>query len=332
VTPESPTSQAAAALFNGNADQSPHSDLKVAHLRNMVEKVGPVFGDRVGPPPLARSGTGFAHDGAVPDLGTFFSFSVFTMTAQQVRDVSAFMTHFPTGTRPAVGRHVTVPAGTPPTGTPAEEDLLRWLLGDAAAIPPRPALGDGSSSTRHCELVASTRLGGLPRRLRYSGGAWISDLAGEPPRTTSVLRQTSEGTISFLCAPLGSGPRLGGDRDEDLVLDLDDCASADPGAWSAPGAVTNLAVSKAPLVTLAWDEQATATGPGLVYDVLGGDLSSLRASGLSAATGCLAADLGAPSWSDTDADPAPGDGRFYVPRARNACGTGDLDALDCPVP
>ena len=339
VAPASPTSPLAAALFNGNADQSPHSDLKVAHLRNMYEKIGPVFGDRVAPPPLARSGTGFAHDGAVPDLGTFFSFSVFSMTAQQVRDVSAFMAHFPTGTRPAVGRHLTLPAGAPPTGAPQQEDLLRRLLGDAAALPPLPPLGDLANANRHCELVASARLAGQARRLRYEGGAWISDLAGDAPRTTAALRQGATGSISFLCAPIDAGRRLGGDRDEDAALDLDDCASADAGAWSAPGAVTGLALAKSPETTLTWDGQASATGPGLVHDVLGGDLSDLHSGGLVAATGCLATDVVAPTWSDAGPAPPPGEGRFYLPRARNACALGsagpgreELAALDCTVP
>ena len=339
VAPANPTSPGAAALFNGDADQSPHSDLKVSHLRNLYEKIGPVFGDRMGPAPLARSGTGLAHDGAVPDLGTFLSFSVFTMTAQQVRDVSAFVAHFPTGTRPAVGRHVTVPAGTPPTGTPQEEDLLRWLVGDPTSIPPRPPLGDANDPGHHCELVASARLGGLVRRLRYAGGVWISDLAGDAPRTTAVLRQSAQGTLSFLCAPSESGMRLGGDRDEDGVLDGNDCAAADPGASSPPGEVTNLRLAKAPETVLAWDEQASTTGPGLVYDVLGGTLSTLQASGLVVATGCLAGDLAAPTFPDVDADPPVGEGRFYLPRARNACAVGTagpgrevLASVVCPVP
>ncbi len=339
VTPTSPTSAGAAALFNGNADQSPHSDLKVPHLRNMYEKIGPVFGDRVQPPPLARSGTGFVHDGSVPDLGTFLSFSVFTLTAQQVRDLAAFMAHFPTGTRPAVGRQLTVPAGTPPTGTAQEEDVLRWLVGDPSAIPPRPPLGDANAPAHHCELVAATRLGGIARRLRYAGGVWISNLAGEPTRTTTALRQAAQAPITFLCAPIASGARLGGDRDEDGVLDGNDCAAADPGAFGAPAEVAGLRVSKTPATVLSWSEQATATGPGVVYDVVGGSLSTLQASGLVAATSCIAGDLGTPSYTDTAPNPPGGNGRFYLVRARNACssgtfgpGRGALSGLDCTVP
>ena len=104
VDPVEPTSSNAAGLFNGLADQSNHSDMKVPHLRNIYEKIGPVFGDHVGAPPEVRSGIGLGHDGSVPDIGTFLSINVFTMTPQQVRDVSAFVMHFPTSTKPGVGQ------------------------------------------------------------------------------------------------------------------------------------------------------------------------------------------------------------------------------------
>ena len=102
----------AAALFNGNADKSPHSDMKIPHMRNMYEKAGPVFGDHIGPPPLVRSGFGFSHDGSVPSLPTFFSLDVFSLTEKGVRDISAFSVHFPTGTKPGM-REGLAPSVTP---------------------------------------------------------------------------------------------------------------------------------------------------------------------------------------------------------------------------
>ncbi len=328
VTPTSPTSPAAAGMFHGVADQNNHNDMGVPHLRNLYEKIGPQFGDHVGAPPLARSGLGFIHDGSIPDLGTFLSNRVFTMTAQQVRDVSAFMTHFPTGTRPAVGRQLTLPPGAPPTGAPADETLLGVLLG----------LGDLSNPGRHCELVARTRLGGVARRFRWSSGSWVSDVGSDPPRTTLGLRTAATAPLTFLCVPLDSGLRLGGDRDEDAVLDGDDCNAADPGAWSAPAEVGGLLLSKSPGTQLTWGDGSAAAGPGLRYEVLGGSLSTLRTSGLAAATGCVASDLATPGWPDPAPDPAPSAGRFWIVRARNSCalgsagpGRGVLDALVCPT-
>jgi hypothetical protein len=56
-----------------------------------------------------------------------------------------------------------------------------------------------------------------------SGGAWVTDVTGETPLTTLQLRQGAEGPVSFLCATVGSGARLGGDLDEDGVLASDNC-------------------------------------------------------------------------------------------------------------
>lgn len=329
VTPTEPTSLAAAALFNGTLDQSPHSDLKVAHLRNMYEKQGPTFGAHAGPYPDSRSGFGFTHDGSIPDLGSFFSFNVFTMSAEQVADVAAFSLHFPTGTRPAVGHDVTLAAGTPPTGTPAQESALAILT----------ALGDLSDAGRHCELVATTWQGSRMRRFHWAATAWVTDVSGEAPWTTTELRERSEAPISFLCAPLDSGQRLGGDRDEDTVLDGDDCAAADPETWTTPPEGSGLSMLQGASTHLWWDETASVGGPSMRYDVLGGDLGDLRSMELASATDCLAGGLVESSYEDGRVGPSPGRGFYYLTRGRNACGVGSsgagrqaLDGLVCSAP
>lgn len=226
VTPQEPTtSPDAAALFNGNADKTPHSDLKVAHLRNLYEKFGPAFGPPApSPAPDRRTGFGFVHDGTIADLGTFLSLNVFNLSAQQVRDITAFLHMFPTGTKPAVGRNVTVPAGAPPTGSSSEESLIGTLI----------SLGDGANPARHCDLVAFELRDGRPRRYALSGGSWTSDTVGEPALSTAQLRQGAQGPVSFLCATVGSGSRLGGDLDEDGVPSNDNCpGTANPSQSDA---------------------------------------------------------------------------------------------------
>jgi len=336
VAPQEPTSSSAAALFNGDADQSPHSDMKVAHLRNMYEKIGPTFGDHVAPPPLARSGFGFTHDGSVPDLGTFFSHSVFTVTAQEARDVSLFSMHFPTGTQPAVGLQITLPPGPPPArGLSDAEAVLAGLIG---AWPGDPGLGDLANAARHCELVVATLVAGELRRYYLSAGLWVPDAAAEPPLTTTELREGASSPLSFLCVPEDSGLRLGSDRDEDGTLNSDDCAEADPRTWSPPGEVSGLRVDSAGNVaTLGWDDQAPSTGPSLRYEVLSGELSTLSGSGLAVATACLAANLELPQYDDVRADPMTGDGHYYLIRGTNRCALGSagpgresLDGLNCP--
>jgi len=325
VTPAEPTTPVTAALFNGNADLSPHSDLKIPHLRNMVDKPGLFFGTQANAYDV-KAGIGFTHDGAVPNMLTFLSISVFNLTATDALDLTGLMFNFPTELKPAVGRHLTCPQGAPPQ-TGCDEALLATLT----------TLGDLTNANRHCELTANALSGGRIKSYRLSGGTWLSDVAADPPITTAALRTAAEGPISFLCATVGSGVRLGGDRDEDGVLNGGDCAQGDAGSWAPTGEVAAFSVAgKAPTV-LSWTSQAAATGPGVVYDVVGGSLLALRSGGLAAATSCVASNLTAAGYSDTRPLPAPGDGYYYLTRAENGCGTGTfgtgraaLNTLTCP--
>jgi DNA-binding beta-propeller fold protein YncE/mono/diheme cytochrome c family protein len=330
-------SAARTALFNGNADGSPHSDLEVPHTRNMYEKFGPRFGSHTNPgdPPAdQKTGFGYTHDGSIPDLGTFLSAGVFTVTPQQVRDLTMFMVHFPTEIKPSVGRELTVPAGGA-AGTPAQEQLLATLI----------SLGNLADAGRHCELVASARSGGRLRTWSLNGGIgtgglWTTDVAGESQVSTAALRQGASDPVTFLCATLGSGLRLGGDRDLDTHLNGDDCADGDAATFAPVTEVTGLSAGGAAPTSLAWDDQSSRTGVGAVlYDVVGGSISDLRTSGLTSATSCLAGDVQPPAYDDTRAAPPVGEGYFYLTRARNSCGSGgfgpgqsSLDALTCSPP
>jgi hypothetical protein len=251
---------------------------------------------------------------------------VFTLTAADVRDVSAFSLAFPTGIRPAVGRHLTCPQGSPPQAG-CDEALLTSLV----------SLGDIASAGRHCELTATARNGGRMRSYRFSGGVWRTDVFGEPSLSTATLRQTAEGPISFLCATIGSGARLGGDRDEDAVLNGNDCAVADAGSWSPPLEVSGALLSGKSPTQLVWSDPSLTIGPGVRFDVVSGSLSSLRSGGLVAATSCLAANVAGNLYADARPSPPAGDGFYYLIRSENACGSGTfgpgragLDPLTCP--
>jgi DNA-binding beta-propeller fold protein YncE len=332
VEPEEETTADAAALFLGTSDDSPHSDLKVAHLRNIYDKLGPVWAAPGNPGmPETKSGFGYSHDGSFPDVFRFLARLVFPWQSfppnptQKLRDVAAFLFHFPTGTKPATGVQVTLPQGSPPTGSAADEALLATLTG----------LGDLGNVDRHCELVASTISGGRPRAYHLSGGSWVTDDSAEPPVSAQTLRTSAQAPITFTCATLGAGPRLGGDRDEDSVLNADDCAPADAETLAAPQIVSGLRLAKPAAVELSWDDQAPAVGSSVRYEVLGGTLSALHATGIGAG-GCLAWGLPAAAHTDTGPVPPPGDGTFYLIRAVNPCGKGGLgpgrevlEALDC---
>jgi hypothetical protein len=333
VTPTEPSSPAVTALFNGAGDQVPHSDMEIPHLRNLYVKFGPKFGTTAAPLD-AKTGFGYVHDGSIPDLGTFLSINVFNLSAQNVRDIVTYLFLFPSGTMPAVGKNVTVPAGAPPTGTAGDEALLATLVG----------VGNLASATRHCELTASVVSTVSPTLHTWylngtSGpeGLWTSDVTGSPQVTTTALRSAAAGPVQFVCAPIGDGVRLGADLDADAHPNGSDCNPADAGAWASPVEVGGFTIIGVSPTHLAWSEQASAAGPGIVYDTVSGALSTLSASGLAAATSCLAPGLPATSYDDVRGDPPAGDGFFYLVRARNSCGSGTfgpgrevLSSLVCP--
>jgi DNA-binding beta-propeller fold protein YncE len=318
--PTEPTSADAVALHNGSEIIEfavPHSDIKIPHLRNLYEKFGPFPADPFMDPPDVTTGFGYTHDGSIPDLVRFLTANGFEFDPanahQQIRDTAISLFFFPTGTKPSVGRQVTLAAGPPPSGSPPEEALLASLS----------SLGDAADPDRHCELVVATHASGRPRQYRLSAGAWLTDVAGEDALTTLELRESAQAPLTFTCGHLGSGPRLGGDRDEDGALNGDDCASANSGAFALPGPVTDLTLDGGAPTALMWGDQAQTAGTAVAYDVLGGTLSALRDSG-TLLTACVEADLTAPSFADARPDPAPGDGYYYLIRAEHVCGAGDV--------
>lgn len=315
VTPAEPTSADAAALFNGPTVLSAHNDLKVGHLRNVYRRFGPTLSDPVGPVAQSKVGFGYTHEGAIPDLYRFLSAGRFNLSsanqAKEVRDVVSFVQHFPGDVKPAVGRQVAVPAGAPPTGTTAEEDLLTTLI----------SVGDLSDANRHCELVATTFGSGRVRNYHLDNGNWVTDVAAEAPVTTTSLRTNAGGPITFTCGPLGSGQRLGGDRDMDGILDGEDCAPSFGSDTNLPTEVLGVRVRDDGVTTISWDDQTIAGSP-VDYDVLSGDISVLRSTGLD--TTCIGGGLGAPSFDDARSDPVADDGYYYLIRATNACGSGGL--------
>jgi DNA-binding beta-propeller fold protein YncE/mono/diheme cytochrome c family protein len=323
-------STAHAGLLNGNADKIIHNDMKIPHLRNLYEKFGPIFGSS-GSPTDSKGGFGFIHDGSMPDLASFLSQTLFILTAQNARDVQMFLLHFPTGTKPAVGKEVSVPPGPPGLPGSPPEALLSTLV----------AKGNLADPNRHCELVAAAVSGGRERSWYLNGGIgsgelWTSDVNGDPQVSTLTLRQAATGPITFTCVPAGSGIRVGADRDEDGVLNGTDCSDGDAAHSASPANVANLLMSKSAPPLLTWDDQASVVGPAVFYEVSGGTLSNLRSVGLLGASGCVSGALTTPSYNDTRPDPPPGEGYYYLVRARTpecsggfGAGTTSIEGLDC---
>jgi hypothetical protein len=111
---------------------------------------------------------------------------------------------------------------------------------------------------------------------------------------------------------------LDADDDGDGVPDGGDCAPLDATASDPAAEVAALDVTGTGPTTLTWPVQ----GSGFVYDVVVGSLADLAADEGVLAAQCEADGLTGGSHVDTSPAPAAGQGRYYLVRARNACGPG----------
>ncbi len=217
---------------------------KVAHLRNIYAKTG-FFGIAcissipVPPPNPPGSvcntpnlgeqvrGFGLLHDGAVGTILDFVSANAFSYqgtTAQQNqkrRALAEFVLGFPSNLRPIVGQQMTLDA-TNGSALDARIDLMiaRSLAGD-------------------CDLVVKGRIGGEPRGWQLvAADSFESDLSSEALLSDDGLRALAllaGQELTYTCAPPGSGPRMGVDRDRDLVPDAEECGDVNADGVPAAG-------------------------------------------------------------------------------------------------
>ncbi len=113
---------------------------------------------------------------------------------------------------------------------------------------------------------------------------------------------------------------LGPDADADGIPDACDCAPADGGAYDLPGEVGGIRFDTGPDI-ISWNSLALEAGPGIVYDLLRGDLADLRDLGTIEDASCLAGGTSANSFEDLDLPLADG-AFYYLVQARNGCGAG----------
>ncbi len=194
-------------------------DFKVPQLRNLFLKTG--YRDTAGV--VNKRGYGFTHDGSYDDLTTFdhgpgFAFGPDSATAAANRlDLAAYLMAFDTGMAPAVGYQITFDGTN--NADPTTLGRLDTLCSQAEAA--------------NCDLVAHGLVDGMPRGFLYQGGGiWKTDIAVEPPMATATLVGLARrgGEITVTGVPVGSGVRMGIDRDRDTYLDGDELrAGSDPG-------------------------------------------------------------------------------------------------------
>lgn len=219
-------------------------EFKVAHLRNLYQKVGlfgmpdtpffpgdpTTFGDQV-------RGFGFLHDGSVDTIPRFLSAVVFQIGFRSFpllypdpdlarRQLAAYLMAFDTNLAPIVGQQVTLTAENTAVAT-TRIALLEARANTHFAMTDAPM-------AMECEVIVKGVVNGEARGwVRQPSGAYRSDRAGEPELSSAALQALAaiDGqALTYTCVPPGAGLRMGVDRDEDGVFDRD---AADAGTESA---------------------------------------------------------------------------------------------------
>jgi hypothetical protein len=201
---------------------------KVAHLRNLYQKIG-MFGLPANPfisgggpnthqGPQVR-GFGFLHDGGVDTIFRFHQANVFNLTNAEGRDIEEFMLTFPTTLAPMVGQQITL---TATNGATVDARLDQMIVAAQTLYPTVNHPG-----ARQCELIVKGNIAGEPHGwlMNSVSGAFLPDRAADPTRTDASLRglaSTAGQELTYTCVPPGSGVRMGIDRDLDGILDGDD--------------------------------------------------------------------------------------------------------------
>lgn len=236
------------------------------------------------PGAVSLSGFGLLHDGTGFELPIVHPYVLDNLsTLQELRDVSAFMMCFDTGTAPTVG--LTRLAGV-------------WNRTDAGLLD-GIALLETRAATTDCELVVRGVRQGVTRAWHYdkASQSYRSDRVEEGlvARATLLNEISGAETLAFMGVFPGQGQALGGDADLDGVRDGNDPSLATydgaprivspPRSQAAPpgGTVTLRVAFQGGSATVAWYRNGILldgeTGAELVLDALvSGDAGNYHAT------------------------------------------------------
>lgn len=199
------------SITPASALQEPQ-DFKVPHLRNVYQKMN--FNNTPGGSSIG--GFGLVHDGQDPNLFTFLSRAVFGAFANDAvvkSNLSAFVQCFDTGMAPAVGYARTLTAAN---------------VDDASAVSDWNLLESQASSGTNINLIVKGTIDGIPR-----GFTSLLPVAGYKPDTTNLNNMSraqlrakvlAGDTLTLMGVPVGSGTRMGIDRNLNGILDGDEPA------------------------------------------------------------------------------------------------------------
>jgi YVTN family beta-propeller protein len=231
-------------LFGTGGEQTFEGEtqnFKVAHMRNMYQKVG-MFGTSANGTFLGDQvrGTGFLHDGSIDTVFDFLTVGTAFpgLGPGEPEELEQFSLEFPTDLAPVVGQQVTlVGAGNLDTN-----GRITLLIAQAGTSFDSAVLG---GTVTECDLVVKGVLNGEARGWVYQPGGAIfqSDRAAQT-HTDAQLRNvalTAGQELTYTCVPPGSGERIGIDADEDGAFDRDelDAGTGPDNAGSILGACSD---------------------------------------------------------------------------------------------
>jgi DNA-binding beta-propeller fold protein YncE len=206
----------AAGLFgtkglSADNSQGGERNFKIPHFRDQYQKVG-LFGWGFQSPPATGPqvrGFAFNHNGAtssnfiIADLG---------MPNSDLLALRAFLYGFPTESAPILGQNVTVTSAN----KTAAANRVDLLINRAVVTTPVP----------ECDLVASGSINGVAQSWLFDNATLFQpDSAAGVAMTRVELENLISGPadhITLMCAPWGSGERIGIDRDLDGFLNRDE--------------------------------------------------------------------------------------------------------------
>jgi DNA-binding beta-propeller fold protein YncE len=212
----------ALGLFGSGGEQSFEGEtqhFKVPHMRNDYTKVG-MFGISTDDNFTGEQirGFGILHDGSVDTAHNFLSANVFSLNATQRANLEAFTMEFPSDLAPIVGQQVTLTATNASVANPRIDLLIQRAGTNFTSL----MMG---GVVKECDLIVKGSVGGVERgAVREANGQFRTDT--NELVTDAAIRSlaTTEGPLTYTCAPPGSGNRMGINRDEDNFLDgLDNC-------------------------------------------------------------------------------------------------------------
>lgn len=207
-------------------------DMKVPQLRNLYRKKGFASSGQV------KSGFGFSHSGEFTSTTAFLNQMQFSpWPTNQKDDITAFLDEFDTGTAPTVGYQVRLDTVT--VGQSSVQSDIATLIAQAE-------LGN-------CDLVAKGLVNNQLRGLVYDKQLNVFRLDDPAAGAYSAsqlntLAQSGAARIVLTGVPVGSGTRIGVDRDLDGLYDgIDGATSYGIGTAGCAGVPPLFANSEAKL-------------------------------------------------------------------------------------